>query len=83
MGPSSFFLPSFLSCGGLAVEKWEREREREEMSEVGKLFGELINSFRDWRRDVIKRFIECLETFFFLNRDPFVYLYEIERRMKN
>lgn len=64
------FSPFFLSCGWFAAtEEPERKRERE-VSVVGKLFGELINSLRDWKKRYYKgRDSSGVWRFFSFNRD--------------
>lgn len=59
MAPFSFFFFSFFlsllrwACGRGVREK-KRKRERSGMNVVGKLFGELINSLRDWKKRYYK-----------------------------
>lgn len=70
MAPFSFPL-SFFPAVGLRPPRSQRERERErEVSVVGKLFGELINSLRDWKKRYYKgRDSSGVWRFFSFNRD--------------
>lgn len=70
MAPFPFPL-SFFPAVGLRPPRSQRERERErEVSVVGKLFGELINSLRDWKKRYYKgRDSSGVWRFFSFNRD--------------
>lgn len=68
MAPFPFPLSFFPAvCGHRGAREKERERE---VSVVGKLFGELINSLRDWKKRYYKgRDSSGVWRFFSFNRD--------------
>lgn len=68
MAPFPFPLSFFPAvCGHRGAREKERERE---VSVVGKLFGELINSLRDWKKRYYKgRDSSDVWRFFSFNRD--------------
>lgn len=67
MAPFPFPLSFFPAvCGHRGAREKERERE---VSVVGKLFGELINSLRDWKKRYYKGDSSGVWRFFSFNRD--------------